>query len=123
MTVVEDYVQIFRSSHLKLEFPMVDTINFRDTISVAYGSPVGGSEVECDIARASVFAFLSVMSLFVDERSPATVHVDGDACAVKARHLLSITPEDLGVPTLQTALMLVSTAAPNLVCSFVAYHS
>ncbi|KAI3326263.1 hypothetical protein HD806DRAFT_441650 [Xylariaceae sp. AK1471] len=106
MAVVEDYLWLFRSSYLKREFPVVDPVTFRDTIRVAYGPPLGASEVEYAIARASVFAFLSIMSLFVDDRSPEASHVDGEACAIKARHLLSTIPQYLGVNTLQTKLML-----------------
>lgn len=108
LTVLEEYLWLFCSSHLKLEFPVVDPATFRDTLRVAYDPPPDACEVDCAIARASVFAFVSVISLFVTECSPAASHIDNDSCATKARHLLSMNPEELGV-TMQTALMLVST--------------
>lgn len=104
LDVVEEYLLFFRSSHLKLEFPVVDSVIFRDTIRVAYEQVSGVSPSEVTVAKASVFAFLSVISLFEGERRP--VAVDGDACALKARHLLSTVPQELGLTALQTALML-----------------
>lgn len=113
--VVEEYLSLFRSSHLKLEFPVVDSVMFQDTIQLAYGSFTGNASQDSSIARACIFAFLSVMALFDGRRLPVTPRVDGDACAMKARHLLSPVPQALGLVTLQTALMLVrSPIVPSL---------
>lgn len=102
--VVQECLAFFRNSHLKLEFPLVDPTMFQDTICLAYGQCPGASPSEIHIAKASVFAFLSVISFFEGERPPLVV--DGDECALKARHLLSASPQELGITTLQTALML-----------------
>lgn len=105
--VVEDYLRFFRGAHLKLEFPVVDSVMFQDTIRIAYGLVPDLAPHECMLAKACVFAFLSVLSLFEGERRQPSLRVDGDACALKARRLLSASAQDLGLTTLQTALMLV----------------
>jgi hypothetical protein len=102
--VVQECLAFFRSSHLKLEFPIVDPIMFHDTISLAYGQNPGASPSQMHIAKASVFAFLSIISFFEGEWRPLAV--DGDSYALKARHLLSANPQELGITALQTALML-----------------
>ncbi|KAB5576147.1 fungal-specific transcription factor domain-containing protein [Coniochaeta sp. 2T2.1] len=104
--MVEDYLRFFRSSHLKLEFPVVDSVMFQHTIRVAYGLVPDTPPHECMLARASVFAFMACLSLFEGERRKPELRADGDACALKARRLLSMSPQDLGITTLQTALML-----------------
>jgi hypothetical protein len=105
--VVEDYLSFFSNSHLKLEFPVIDSVTFRDTILAAYGLVQDVPPHERMLAKASVFAFLALLSFFEGERRPPARRVDGDICALKARCLLSASPQDLGVTTLQTALMLV----------------
>lgn len=102
--MVEHCLTFFRGSHLKLEFPVIDPVMFRETIMVAYGQLSDVSPSEVKVAKASVFAFLSIIAMFAGHHCP--VPVDGIACAVKAHTLLSAVPHELGITALQTALML-----------------
>jgi len=107
--VVDDYLSFFRRSHLRLEFPIVDSAIFQATINIAYGSgrDLGSlSDTEIAAAKASVMAFLSVVSTLESERRPTAVRVDAHAAALNAQHFLqSVIPPSM--TTLQTALMLV----------------
>ncbi|KAF7560408.1 hypothetical protein G7046_g3743 [Stylonectria norvegica] len=103
--IVEEFLHAFQNSAIRLVFPIVDHVLFKDCIELAYEPYEGPPTLELIGAKASVLAFLSVMSVFRDEM----VHlpqVDYDACAVKAHCLLSDILEDTSLTSLQTVFML-----------------
>ncbi|KAK0641048.1 fungal-specific transcription factor domain-containing protein [Cercophora newfieldiana] len=105
--VVEDYLSFFRRSHLKLEFPIIDSPTFHTTIQAAYGLGSGPlPDPEAIIAKACVLAFLSVISILEGEHRPAAMQVDSHKCALKAHHLLLSVPQTPCITTLQATLML-----------------
>lgn len=104
--VVEEYVRFFCGSFFKLEFPIVDCILFRHTVAIAYEPSRGPESPEAIRAKACVFSFLSVMSLFEPDRQPASPPIDGDVFAAKTHSLLPLALQDLNLTVLQTVLML-----------------
>ncbi|KAK5655073.1 hypothetical protein OQA88_5972 [Cercophora sp. LCS_1] len=105
-TLAESYLDFFRKSHIKLEFPVIDTVMFQDTIQAAYMQMDGLPSPASLIARTCVLAFLSVVSFFEGENEFANLSADGNACALKAQHLLSKIGQDISLTTLQAMLML-----------------
>ncbi|KAM7217968.1 hypothetical protein V8F06_006651 [Rhypophila decipiens] len=104
--IVEEHVRFFCSSFFKLEFPIVDCVLFRDTVNAAYEPFRGPDSPEAIRAKACVFSFLSVMSLFEPDRQPTSPPVDGDVFATKTHALLPLALQDLNLTVLQTLLML-----------------
>ncbi|KAK4223151.1 putative transcription factor [Podospora fimiseda] len=97
--VVEEYLRFFSTSHFRLVFPLIDCLLFRQTIDAAYEHVVN--------AKACVFAFLSVVTLFLEnDRRPAAPPVDGDTMAARAEYLLPSALQEFNLNSLQTVLML-----------------
>lgn len=107
-TLIESYFDFYQKSHIKLEFPVVDSAMFQDTFQTAYGQVHGMPSPASLIARACVFAFISMISFFEGEAEFTNVRADGSAYALKAQHLLSGVGQDISITALQTMLMLVS---------------
>lgn len=105
--VVDEYLTFFRTSFFKLEFPVVDASLFQETVNIAYQSWEASVSLEAIRAKACVFAFLSVVSLFENDRWPASPPVDGDTFATKTQYLLPLVVQDVNLTVLQTVLMLV----------------
>jgi len=106
--VVEEYLRFFRQSHFRLEFPVVDSILFQNTIKVAYEPWTGPPSLDPVTAKASIFAFLAVISMFEGECRPSVPPVDGHGFAIKVQHMLALCSHELNLTVLQTVLMLVS---------------
>ncbi|KAK3988921.1 putative transcription factor [Cladorrhinum sp. PSN332] len=100
--VAEEYLSFFAASHFRLVFPIIDCCLFRQTIDTAYGAP--GNELVN--AKACVFAFLSVVTLFENDKRPTAPPVDGDAMAARAEYLLPLVLQEFNINSLQTVLML-----------------
>ncbi|KAK4183344.1 putative transcription factor [Podospora australis] len=101
----EEYLRFFEASHFRLVFPVVDGALFLDTINAAYGTPV--SDTRPVTAKACLFSFLSVVTLFVEEyRRPQIHSLDGDDMAAKAQHLLPPALQEFNLASLQTMIML-----------------
>ncbi|KAK3387975.1 hypothetical protein B0H63DRAFT_167718 [Podospora didyma] len=107
-SLVEEYLHFFCTSHFRLIFPMVDSALFRHTIDVAYTyfQDTTPPSVESEAAKACIFAFLSVVSMFKSKGLPVMQSVDGDECAAKAQRLLSHALQEFNMTGLQTVLML-----------------
>ncbi|KAK0614905.1 hypothetical protein B0T17DRAFT_592780 [Bombardia bombarda] len=118
--LVEDYLRFFRSSHFRLEFPVVDTIMFQNTINIAYEPCQSSPSPDSITAKASIFAFLACMSLFEGDRRPPGPSVDGAIFAIKAQHLFPILLQDFTITGLQTVLMLLFSGQ---IPSSAMYHS
>jgi len=111
--VVDECFHYFRTSHFRLEFPVVDTTLFADTIQLAYAPCHGTPTPDQAGAKACVFAFLSVISLFKDQsRETGPSIIDGFTCAMKAQQLLPLTLRDCNLIGLQTVQMLVRLGCP-----------
>lgn len=109
--VVDEYLLFFRTSFFKLEFPVVDVSLFQETVNIAYQSWGGSEPPEAIRAKACVFAFLSVVSLFENDNRPTSPPVDGDIFATKTQYLFPLVLQDLDLTVLQTVLMLVGSTA------------
>ena len=105
-SVVEDYLSFYRGSLVKLEFPVIDSIMFQETIRIAYGTSGIRVTHEEIAARACVLAFLSLCSIFWAKHCTTSRPIDGHVTGLKARNLLSAIPQDMSITVLQAILML-----------------
>ncbi|GKT42705.1 uncharacterized protein ColSpa_02886 [Colletotrichum spaethianum] len=109
-TVVEEYLARFRASQFGLSFPLIDFVLFSGTIDLAYRSPQSALTLEVVTAKACVFAFFAVVSLFQREWK-STPEIDGEACAGAAQNLMATILQDTNMTALQTVFMLVNFVA------------
>lgn len=103
--IVDKAVDWFSQSAFRLVFPAVDRVLFRDTVSVAYEPWKGVPSLEQLSAKGCVLAFLSIVCT-IHEAAAGLPMVDGDACAIKAHHLLTDMLEGANLVCLQTVFML-----------------
>lgn len=103
---VEEYLALFRASHFGLSFPLIDHALFMETIELAYSSTDGSPSLEVVTAKACVFSFFAVVSLFQDEWK-SVPEIDGEACAGAAQSLLAMILQDTNITALETVFMLV----------------
>ncbi|KAK1572870.1 fungal-specific transcription factor domain-containing protein [Colletotrichum navitas] len=104
-TVVEEFLAHFRTSHFFLTFPLIDHVLFLDTIDLAYHPPQGASTLQVVTAKACVFAFLAIVSLFQSEWK-STPEIDGEACVAAAQSLMATFMQNFNINALQTLFML-----------------
>lgn len=107
-TVVEEYLALFRASQFGLSFPVIDFVLFQETIELAYEQSDGSPSLESVTAKACVFAFFAVVSLFQGEWN-STPEIDGEACAGAAQRLVAVILQGTNITALETVFMLVST--------------
>ncbi|KAI8292754.1 Fusaridione A cluster transcription factor fsdR [Colletotrichum sp. SAR11_240] len=103
---VEEYLALFRASHFGLSFPLIDHFLFIETIELAYSSTDGSPSLEVVTAKACVFSFFAVVSLFQDEWK-SVPEIDGEACAGAAQSLLAMILQDTNITALETVFMLL----------------
>lgn len=131
--IVDSCLEAFRTSHLRLVFPIVEHVLFPQIIDAAYtpqkypehdGLAAAAATTSLDhiTAKASIFAFLSVLAAARVEFRELTPEIDGDACAFKAQHLLPYVLQETSVTAIQTMVMLVSPvlstlSSPSLIMS------
>ncbi|KAF6823045.1 fungal specific transcription factor [Colletotrichum musicola] len=104
-TVVEEYLALFRVSHFGLSFPLIDHALFLEVIDRAYQPHDGSPGLEIITAKACVFAFFAVVSLFQVEWK-SSPEIDGEACAGAAQSLLAMVLQDTNITALETVFML-----------------
>ncbi|OHE99408.1 fungal specific transcription factor [Colletotrichum orchidophilum] len=104
-TVVEEYLALFRASQFGLSFPVIDFVLFGETIELAYQPVHSKATLEAVTAKACVFAFFAVVSLFQGEWN-STPEIDGAACAGAAQKLVSVILQGTNITTLETVFML-----------------
>ncbi|KAH0430332.1 C6 transcription factor [Colletotrichum camelliae] len=102
---VEEYLALFRASHFGLSFPLIDHALFMETIDLAYSSTDDSPSLEVVTAKACVFSFFAVVSLFQDEWK-SVPEIDGEACAGAAQSLLAMILQDTNITALETVFML-----------------
>ncbi|KAK1994113.1 fungal-specific transcription factor domain-containing protein [Colletotrichum falcatum] len=103
--VVDECLARFQASNFGLSFPLIDYVLFLDTIDLAYQPPQGALTLEVVTAKACVFAFFAVASLFQSEWK-SMPEIDGQACAGAAQNLMPVIMQDTNINTLQTVFML-----------------
>ncbi|CAK7201707.1 hypothetical protein SEUCBS139899_004417 [Sporothrix eucalyptigena] len=101
--VVERCLDAFRLSPFRLVFPVVDHVLFPETIDAAYVQKTSLGQLA---AKASIFAFLSVLAAAGAEFREMLPEIDGDECAAKSHHLLSFVLFESNIAVLQTMVML-----------------
>ncbi|KAK0368188.1 fungal specific transcription factor [Colletotrichum limetticola] len=104
-TVVEEYLALFRASQFGLSFPVIDFVLFQETIELAYEQADGSPSLESVTAKACVFAFFAVVSLFQGEWN-STPEIDGEACAGAAQRLVAVILQGTNITALETVFML-----------------
>ncbi|KAJ3938625.1 uncharacterized protein N0V96_011355 [Colletotrichum fioriniae] len=104
-TVVEEYLALFRASQFGLSFPVIDFVLFQETIELAYEQSDGSPSLESVTAKACVFAFFAVVSLFQGEWN-STPEIDGEACAGAAQRLVAVILQGTNITALETVFML-----------------
>lgn len=108
----KDFDSFFGSS-FRLEFPVLDQDLFEKTIEIAYG-PVDENLISPGqtSARACVLGAISFASC-QHTRGQVPLSVDAESCAAEAHRLILNITGDMGLNTLQTALLLVSSITCN----------
>ncbi|CAK7227032.1 hypothetical protein SEUCBS140593_006441 [Sporothrix eucalyptigena] len=94
--VVERCLDAFRLSPFRLVFPVVDHVLFPETIDAAYVQKTSLGQLA---AKASIFAFLSVLAAAGAEFREMLPEIDGDECAAKSHHLFSHDYDGIGYIT------------------------
>ncbi|KAF9875054.1 C6 transcription factor [Colletotrichum karsti] len=102
---VQEYLALFSASHFALSFPVIDHVLFQETIDVAYQPYEGSPSLEVVTAKAQVFAFFAVVSLFQEDWK-SSPEIDGEACAGAAQSLLAMILQDTNMRALQTVFLL-----------------
>lgn len=106
--VLEEYLSLFQASHFGISFPLIDFVLFHETIDLAYQPSQETPSLEAVTARACVFAFFAVLSLFQAEWN-STPEIDGEACVGAAQSLVAMILQDPNITSLETVFMLVSS--------------
>jgi hypothetical protein len=102
--VVEEYLSVYRSSFIRLVFPFIDPVLFQETLKLVYESRQVVTPAGLASAKASIYSFLSVVSLF--NLGDLTVLVDSEACSVQAQCFTPQLLQETTIDGLQTAIML-----------------
>ena len=111
--IVLERFQSFLESPLRPVFPLLDPVLFRKTVNIAFGNDCQNESTRQKwSARACIFAFLAMLFLF-DEGTDSPMprnpyHVDQDACAAEALHLVTLSLPSTEVSLLEASIMLVS---------------
>ncbi|KAK3684132.1 fungal-specific transcription factor domain-containing protein [Podospora appendiculata] len=101
-TVIDEGLRFFHNSPLKLEFPMIDSVLFQQTINTAYDSSQG----PVSLSAACIFSFLAVLSLFSGHGCSAAHRADGHEYSRRAQAVLTLLPQEFNITSLQTIMML-----------------
>ncbi|OLN96419.1 putative transcriptional regulatory protein C530.05-like protein 1 [Colletotrichum chlorophyti] len=104
-SVVHEFLELFRASHFGLSFPLIDYVLFLETIETAYQPTPDALSLEIVTARACVFAFFAIVSVFRVEWK-STPEIDGEACARAAQSLMATILQDTNITALETVFML-----------------
>ncbi|KKA25228.1 C6 transcription factor [Rasamsonia emersonii CBS 393.64] len=102
--IVEEYLSIYRSSIIRLVFPFIDPVLFQETLKLAYESQQAPMPAGAASAKACVYAFLSVVSIF--NLDGVSLLVDSEACSVKAQCFTPQLVQETTIDGLQTSIML-----------------
>lgn len=103
----QEIANAFFKSSFRLAFPVLDEALFQTTIETAYEPVEGSLCTPMQIsARACVLSMLAITPR-LDMSRQISLPIDADSCAAKAHYLLLQIADDVSVPTLQTAIMLV----------------
>jgi len=110
--VVEEALEMFSANPFKRIWPAIDTVLFQRTIEVAYDERTGRCSLESVAARASIFSFLSLLTLH--HMYPTSMpSLDSEECAVQAQYLLPQVLHETTIDGLQTCFILVSRFFPS----------
>lgn len=107
--VTREVMTAFFKSSFRLAFPVLDEVLFQTTLETAYkhveGIPYSPMQIA---AKACVLSMLAIAPR-IDMSRQLPIPIDADLCAAKAHCFLLRIAEDVSLPTLQTAIMLVSS--------------
>lgn len=104
---LEFFLAGFANSKLRSVFPVLDPVLFQDTLNMAY-SPLQVSErAKVLMARAAVFGFLALVSVFDGERYKRSLKMSPEECASTSWHLVTQFEQASMMDGLQAAVMLV----------------
>ena len=106
VNLVRKYVSIFSCSGVRLIFPFIDPILFKETLKRAY-APSAGHQDRSISSKACVCSFLAVIGMFSFRKETAP-SIDSEAYAWKAQCLLPQISHETTLDGLQSTLMLVS---------------
>ncbi|KAH8899051.1 hypothetical protein GQ53DRAFT_710965 [Thozetella sp. PMI_491] len=102
---LEYFLSLFSSSHFHMAFPMLDLVLFEDTLDIAYAPGPADIPASSAVARACIFAFMTIMSLCQAEWD-SVPPINGDAFAAKACSLMPHALLDISLTSVQTTFML-----------------
>ncbi|CAH0019104.1 unnamed protein product [Clonostachys rhizophaga] len=103
--ITQAFVRDFMESSIRHVFPIIDEVLFERTIEIAYGPEPGPNSSEYLSSRASVLAFVSLMS-FHFSTIPAAAHIDRLECMTWAQSLIGRCVNFPSLTTLQTLVSL-----------------
>lgn len=106
--VTREVMTAFFKSSFRLAFAVLDEALFQTTIETAYEPVEGHLCTPMQVsARACVLSIMAIAPR-LDMSRQISLPVDADSCAAQARSLLLQIADDVSLPTLQTAIILVS---------------
>ena len=112
-SVVEIYLDMYRGALMRIIFPILDPVLFRETIKAAYQPQSSNRSYRPASTRACIFAFTAFAAALhppgLNQTPPNVPPVDIEAFIIKAQCLLpQILQESTTLDGLQTATILVS---------------
>lgn len=105
---VEFFLAGFTNSKLRSVFPVLDPVLFQDTLNMAYAPLHVSERPKVMMARAAVFAFLALASVFECDRYRCTLQTTAEQCASTSWHLVTQFEQASMLDGLQAAVMLVN---------------
>lgn len=101
-------IEMFQSSLVALFFPVIDTGLFEDTIKAAYYQQPSTISLSINSAKACIFAFCAMTSVFIHELQDSSLDIAKDYTRQAYQMLSQILCEPPTIDGLQTFLLLVS---------------
>ena len=105
--LTREILSAYRASSFRLAFPVLDEVLIENTLRSAYNAPTEAQTSTAQLsAMACVLAAISMASHFKSSQQTPNL-IDADACAAKARSLLTQALGNTSLTTIQTILLLV----------------
>ncbi|CAG7951517.1 unnamed protein product [Penicillium olsonii] len=104
--LTREILSAYRASSFRLAFPVLDEVLIENTLRSAYNAPTEAQTSTAQLsAMACVLAAISMASHFKSSQQTPNL-IDADACAAKARSLLTQALGNTSLTTIQTILLL-----------------